>query len=154
MLYYARFRQAPERVRTASVSESGGSYVSDQDFFFDEDEKPAAKAPAKKASGSTSPAKPAGKASASAAPASTAATVTMTIAVLIGVIGILIGAIGGIFIGRSLASTTVATPPAATAPAATGTGTGDAPQLSPEQLQGDLPSGHPAIGSDTATPAP
>lgn len=126
--------------------------MSDQDFFFDEDEKPAAKTPARKASGSGA-AKPAATASApSAAPAVTAATVTMTVAVLIGVIGILIGAIGGIFVGRSLASTTVATP-ALGAPSVTGTGT-SAPQLSPEQLQGDLPSGHPAIGSGAATATP
>jgi len=131
--------------------------VSDQDFFFDEDEKPAAKAPVKKTGGST-PAKSTSKTAATAvAPEATAATVTMTVAILIGVIGILIGAIGGIFIGRGLASTTVATP-SATAPAATGTGTGTgtgaAPQLSPEQLQGDLPQGHPSIGSGAATTTP
>ena len=129
--------------------------MSDQDFFFDEDEKPAAKAPVKRAGGATGAAKPAGKTAVPAAgPASTVATVTMTVAILIGVIGILIGAIGGIFIGRGLASTTVASP-GLTAPAASGTGTGSgAPQLSPEQLQGDLPSGHPAIGSGAATTTP
>lgn len=124
--------------------------MSDQDFFFDEDEKPASSAPAKKASGGS--AKAPSKTSSAAAPAPSAASVSMTVAILIGVIGILIGAIGGIFVGRGLASTTVAAP-AVTAPAA-GTGTGDAPQLSPEQLQGDLPSGHPAIGSGAATTAP
>jgi len=128
--------------------------VSDQDFFFDEDEKPAAKAPVKKAGGATGAARASKVAAPAAEPASTVATVTMAVAILIGVIGILIGAIGGIFIGRGLASTTVASP-AATAPAAPGTGTeAGAPQLSPEQLQGDLPSGHPAIGSGAATTTP
>ena len=125
--------------------------MSDQDFFFEEDEKPAAKTPAKKTGSGSAPAESSGKVPASAAPVSAAASVTMTVAILIGVIGILIGAIGGIFIGRSLGSTTVASPAALTNPAATtGTGTGAAPQLSPEQLKGNLPAGHPSIGSSSA----
>jgi len=76
----------------------------------------------------------------------------MTIAILIGVIGILLGAVIGLFIGKSLA-----VPTAAVVPAATTTGQ-SAPQLTPEQLQGgQLPKGHPAIGgagAATGTPAP
>jgi hypothetical protein len=106
--------------------------VSDKDFFFDEDEKPATKSGAKK--GST-PAK-------SAAPAAPASSqgITVTVAVLIGVIGILLGVVLGIFVGKSLAT------PAITAQSSS-TGL-VAPQLTQEQLSsGQLPAGHPQINT-------
>jgi len=124
--------------------------VSDQDFFFDEDEQPAAepaKATAKKSSGSTP---------AAAAPAGASAGVSMTVAALVGVVAVLLGMIVGIFIGRGLAAPAV-TPVNTGAPIQ---GQQAAPQLSPEQLEGgELPQGHPDIsggagGAATETPAP
>jgi hypothetical protein len=132
--------------------------VSDQDFFFDEDEKPEAKtqpkgAPAKK------PASPAAKGG-RPAPASTAAgaeqSVSYTIAALIGVAALLLGVIIGILLPISVGGTQTATPDTGV----TG-GAVSAPQLSPEQLNsGQLPPGHPnvgggstgATGSATTTP--
>ena len=76
----------------------------------------------------------------------------MTVAVLIGVIGILLGAVIGLFVGKSMAVPTVAG-----IPGAGGATTGQsAPQLTPEQLQGgQLPAGHPSVGgAATGTPAP
>jgi hypothetical protein len=123
--------------------------VSDQDFFFDDDEKPAAK--------SDSKAKPSGarggsKGSSRPAPAPAAPsgqTVSMTLAILFAVIGLLAGMVIGLFIGNL-------TTPASTATVGTGA-TGAAPSLSEDQLQGgQLPAGHPSItggagSSSTAT---
>jgi hypothetical protein len=116
--------------------------VSDQDFFFDEDEAPAQKPEAKSA------AKPAGaKAQASAPRTRTAAvpasaqSVTMTVAGLIGVVALLIGIIIGILIptgGTQVTSPTTGVP-------SMGTGT-QAPPLSEDALQGEMPPGHPPIG--------
>jgi hypothetical protein len=129
--------------------------VSDQDFFFDEEEeeakpaksstKPAGK-PAAKAAG-----KPAAAAQARRAPAAreTAASggsffeqsVTMTIASLMKVIGLLIRVIIGI----------VAPPKGATTAGgatATDNGAAAAPTLTDEQMSlGVLPEGHPDISS-------
>ncbi len=119
--------------------------MSDQDFFFDEDDKPA------KSAGKDTAKKTSTPAPRSAAPAPAAQTVTMTVAILIGVIGILLGAVIGLFVGKSMAA------PAVVLPGAGGTTTGQqAPQLTPEQLQGgELPAGHPSIGgAATGTPAP
>ena len=75
--------------------------MSDQDFFFDEDEKPA------KSAGTSAPRRrvivfPSGPALSSAG-ACSAQSVSMTVAVLIGVIGILLGAVIGLFVGKSMA---------------------------------------------------
>ena len=128
--------------------------MSDQDFFFDEDEKPAKSAgkPAPKKAGSSPARSGSGSAaSATAAPAS-AQSVSMTVAVLIGVIGILLGAVIGLFVGKSMAVPTVASIPSAGGT----TSEQSAPQLTPEQLQGgQLPAGHPSVGgAATGTPAP
>jgi len=108
--------------------------VSDQDFFFDEDEQPKK---AEKASGGS---KATSKPSASAAAAPAAQSVSMTVAALIGVIALLAGLIVGILL--PIGGTTAPAEPTVTAP------TGQAaPQLSPEQMQGgELPEGHPDIG--------
>jgi hypothetical protein len=126
--------------------------VSDQDFFFDEDEKPAKTAgkPAAKKAGSS----PSRGGSSAPAPAS-AQSVSMTVAILVGVIGILLGAVIGLFVGKSMAVPSIAVTPGA---GTTTTGQ-QAPQLTPEQLQGgQLPAGHPAVGgaggAATGTPAP
>lgn len=111
--------------------------MSDQDFFFDEDEQPQ-KGSAKAAP--TSKSAPAAKAAA-AAPA---AQSPMTVMILVGVVAALLGVIIGIFVGRSMVQPAVVATPTTTAP----TGQQAAPQLSPDQLQGgELPEGHPDIGS-------
>jgi len=143
VIYYRGFRQA-EAVHTVLVSVIWRiTIVSDQDFFFEEDEQPKAakKSDTPKKGGSARPA----QAEVAAAPAQ---GVTMTVAALIGVIALLLGAIGGIFIGRGMAAPTVATTPAVTAPAAGAGGSTTAPQLTEDQMQGgELPAGHPDIGS-------
>lgn len=112
--------------------------MSDQDFFFDEDEQP--KKDAGKSGGSKKAA-----ATPAASSAATAEGVSMTVMALVAVVAILVGIIIGIFVGRGLAASTV--PGVNTgAPIQGGAGT-EAPQLSPEQLQGgELPEGHPDIG--------
>jgi hypothetical protein len=112
--------------------------VSDQDFFFDEDEAPAAKAASAVAS---DPA-----VSTDAVPF-TEQSVTVVIAGLLMVISLLVGAIIGFLMGGS-ASPVVSGVPAASAPAgATGTEPGP---LTNEQIQGGMPSGHPAVGATDA----
>jgi len=121
--------------------------VSDQDFFFDEDESPAEEAKETK-----KPAKTSGTASKKvaqrpAAPApSGEKSVTMTIASLIGVVALLVGIIIGILIPAGGTGTV---------PAPTATGIdATAPQLNEEQLEsGELPQGHPDVGDMGAPPA-
>jgi len=114
--------------------------VSDQDFFFDEDEKPA-KPAASKSSPKSSSAKPAAK---SAPAPSGGIELTWTVTALIGVVALLLGVIVGYAIPKG---TDIASPDTT----ATQTGT-NAPQLTPEQLSsGQLPAGHPAIGGATST---
>jgi hypothetical protein len=151
--------------------------VSDQDFFFDEDEAPAEK-PAKADKGAAPAAKGGTKrpaASKSAAPRASASkaapsgpaqdeyeavpfaeqTVTVLIAGLLMVISLLIGAIIGFLLGGTSAGPAVSSVPEAAAPAG-GTGTDPGP-LTNEQLQGGMPAGHPAVGatdSAGATAAP
>lgn len=110
--------------------------MSDQDFFFDEEEQAEDK-PAKTAARVE-------RAASGTAPAASAAgmqSVSMTVASLIGVVALLVGIIIGIIIPAGASTGGV--------PAPTSTGTGAAaPQLSPEELQsGELPSGHPDIGA-------
>lgn len=118
--------------------------MSDQDFFFDEEDgaKPAAKTSAK--------ATAAAKTQSSNRPATLARasffeqSVSMSIAALMAVIALLVGVIVGFVI-----PTGGATPPVtATAPAATEA----APQLTEDQLSsGDLPAGHPDLSGMTAS---
>lgn len=127
--------------------------MSDQDFFFDEDE-PKADAPKADAAPkkSTASSKPAAKAAVAAAPAEQ--SVTMTVTILVGVVTALLGVIIGIFIGRGIATPAV---PASTGTVTAPAGQTNAPQLTPEQLQGgELPPGHPAVGGaapETGTPS-
>jgi hypothetical protein len=149
--------------------------VSDQDFFFDEDEAAAepAETPSRSDSGKkgvsskpapakSAPAKPV----AATQPAADAGSlldqdVTLTIALLMSVIALLFGLIGGYLLGMSSASTAV--PASVAAPADTGAAgaageAGGATPLTPEQVQGGMPAGHPAVGSaagsQTATATP
>lgn len=136
--------------------------MSDQDFFFDEEEetvapakqsaKPSTKSSATKSSSAKSA--PAARKSApvEAAPAAGAGffeqSVSMSVAALMTVIGLLVGVIIGF----------VVAPDGGTSVSTTGTGAA-APQLSSDQLQsGDLPAGHPDIsgmgGSAVPTETP
>jgi hypothetical protein len=146
--------------------------VSDQDFFFDEDETPAAK-PAKASKAAAAPAakrasapkaaatKPAAaKAAAPAAPSADVVpfaeqTVTVMVAGLLMVIALLVGAIIG-FLMAGPSTTISSTVPAATAP--TGGSTDVAPgPLTDEQIQGGMPAGHVPVNQDgtaSGTPAP
>lgn len=126
--------------------------MSDQDFFFDEDEAPA-EAPA-----AAGDAKPEPSRARTAVPAATAPavagtiagmqSVSMTVAALFGVVALLVGIIIGILIPAG-ANTSVP------APTAIGGQVTPAPQLSPEQIEGgNLPPGHPPIeGAGGTTPS-
>ncbi len=120
---------------------------SDQDFFFDEDEQSveeseSKKRPSKVSSTSKKKSAPAKK----AAPASAGEkTVTVTVASLIGVVALLVGVIIGILIPAGGSSIP--------APVTNQSGI-MAPQLSPEELQGGLPEGHPDIGNMGGGEAP
>jgi hypothetical protein len=143
----------------------------DQDFFFDqEDEQPAGgkvpaktpgktagKAPAKKPakSAAKAPARSTGtvarKAPAAAAPAPAGSffeqNVSMAVAALAVMCALLVGVIAGVLIEQSRAGG-LASLPAVTSPTS---GTGAAPQLTPDQLNsGQLPPGHPSVGATSS----
>jgi hypothetical protein len=130
--------------------------VSDQDFFFDEEEeeakpaksstkpvgKPAAKAAGKPAAAAQARRAPAARETAASGGSFFEQSVTMTIASLMTVIGLLIGVIIG-FVAAPKGTTT-----AGGSTATTGTGTTVAPAISDEQMSsGVLPEGHPDISS-------
>jgi len=109
--------------------------VSDQDFFFDEedDAKPAAKGGSKTASGSKGARAP----QPAAAPGSSFFTqsVTMAVTSLVAVIALLVGLIVGILIPTGGATPQTASPAATVAPT-----------LTEDQLNsGELPAGHPPV---------
>ncbi len=124
--------------------------MSDQDFFFDEEEETAREA-AKSSSKSGAKAAPAPRKSAPKPDTQVAASsaspfeqsVSMTVAALMTAIGLLVGVIIGF----------VVAPDSPTVSNGTATDTGvAAPQLSEDQLNsGELPAGHPDIGSVTPT---
>lgn len=118
--------------------------MSDQDFFFDEDEKPASKAAEKTQKPAAKPAAsknaPAKAGASSAAPTGGGIELTWTVTALIAVVTLLLGVIVGYAIPKGSTVDTGTT-------GLTGTSGQQAPQLSPEQLQsGTLPEGHPNIG--------
>lgn len=122
--------------------------MSDQDFFFDEDESPAEETKETKKATKTSGTAPKKATQKPAAPApSGEKSVTMTIASLIGVVALLVGIIIGILIPAG-GTGNVPAPTTPTGVDAT------APQLSPEQLEGgQLPEGHPDLGDAEQPPA-
>jgi hypothetical protein len=140
--------------------------VSDQDFFSEGEETEPKDDKATKASGRTAPAKsgpkPASKAPAKATTAKVEQpatsffdqTVTMAMAILLAVVGLLLGMIVGYFVFSGGAQTTATAPDSLQTPSTTGTGTA-APPLTQDQLNaGQLPAGHPKVGgSTTTTPA-
>jgi hypothetical protein len=110
--------------------------VSDQDFFFDEDEKAAPKAskPAPKGSPAKT-AKPAPKQPTASAAPSSGFELTWTITALIAVVTLLVGVIIGYAIPKGVQDVGTGT-----------TSSTSAPQLTPEQMStGELPAGHPDI---------
>lgn len=140
--------------------------MSDQDFFFEDEEaettdgkspKPGAKpTPAK--SGSKPAPRPASKSGSAAAKAPQAPpsffdqTVTVAIASLLAVIALLLGVVIGYFVFSGSGQTVVTAPGSITAPGATGTGT-PAPLTQDQLNSGQLPAGHPKVGGSTvATP--
>lgn len=121
--------------------------VSDQDFFFDEDETAAPKPKASKPAASSKPA------SRQAAPAPAGVqSVSMTVAALIGVIALLAGLIIGVLLPIGNTASTATSTTATTGATTSGS---SAPQLTQDQLNsGQLPAGHPDISgaaSSTAT---
>lgn len=130
------FRQAGGRTVLPSDREER-NIVSDQDFFFEEDEQPIETAQPVKNKRAVKQTTAASTETAGDGDG-TVQTISMAVAVLIGVIALLAGVIIGILlpIGSGDAQPT-AVPNAGSA----------APQLTPEQLEGgDLPPGHPDIG--------
>ncbi len=114
--------------------------MSDQDFFFDEedDAKPAAKGGSKAATGAKGARAP--RPAAASGGDFFAQSVSMAVTSLVAVIALLVGLIVGILIPSG------GTTPQTASPAAT-----VAPTLTEDQLNsGQLPAGHPPVG-DTAT---
>jgi hypothetical protein len=151
--------------------------VSDQDFFSEgeqtEVDEKATKAPAKgvkstaaKSSANRPASRPAAKGGSGTAPKSAASkapqpepsffdqTITMAMASLLAIIGLLLGVIIGYFIFSGGAGQVPSTPATGSlqTPGTTATGTA-APPLSQDQLnKGQLPAGHPQLpGSSTPT---
>lgn len=125
--------------------------MSEQDFFFDDDESVPAKAAPKPAKAAPKPAKAAKAVAASpVAPAAApeaqdffSQSVSMSIAALLAVCALLVGVIVGVMLpvggsGVGGVGSTSSLPGGALQPA---------PQLSQEQItNGELPAGHPDIG--------
>ncbi len=125
--------------------------MSNQDFFFDEEEAPAKPAPessakstkpASKAAAKTAPARPASATAAAPAPAGFLdQSVTLMVAALMSVIALLVGVIIGFVVAPDRIATELT---------GAGVGTGSAPSLTQEQLQsGQMPEGHPDLGGMT-----
>ncbi|GAB4276247.1 MAG: hypothetical protein Kow0056_06440 [Coriobacteriia bacterium] len=120
--------------------------MSDQDFFFDEEDEKPAKTEKPKSAKSGSKGKPAAKPA--ARPAATVSfwqqTVTTAVAGLVAVIALLVGVIVGIVLPVGGSSTSDVPAPDAGI---------SAPALTPEQLEsGQLPEGHPPIQGMTGAP--
>ncbi len=130
--------------------------MSDQDFFFDEEDAKTAAKPGKGAAKTDKA--PSTKSTAGAARSASVATtastpvfersVTMTVTALLMAIALLIGVILGFLLGGSTTPTPVTDSNQILAP------TGAPGALSEDQLSQPLPSGHPAVGATSgSTPA-
>jgi hypothetical protein len=137
--------------------------VSDQDFFFDEEPtKPAPDAPASKSGGAKSgAAKPAAKPASSSKTEPAAAvpfleqSTVMSVAILIGVVGLLVGLIGGYLLGTAQTQPAAAPASGAVGTVPDATGQGGAPVLTQEQINaGQVPAGHPSIATSGAATTP
>lgn len=148
--------------------------MSDQDFRFEDESKSVAKKAPKKAAKST-----ASKAVPAQAFDSNGLEVTITIAALIAVVALLVGLIGGIFIGKSLTPPEIVietpsgsgmgsmggmdlggTSGSGTSGSTSGSGTSgsgttpEAPVLTDDQVeqgQSGMPAGHPAVGGSSGS---
>jgi len=133
--------------------------VSDQDFFFDEEPTkpapgtPASKPGATKSGGAKPGAKPATSSeteTAVAVPFLEQSTV-MSVAILIGVVGLLVGLIGGYLLGTAQTQPAAVSATGAVGTVTGSTGQGGAPLLTEEQINaGQVPAGHPAITASGA----
>jgi len=126
--------------------------VSDQDFFFDED--PSGTTTETKAPKGAKQAAPNTPAAPDATPVSVVSdgqSTTWAIAMLIGIIGLLLGAILGFLLGTSLAKSAApaASAPAATAPSATAPAANPG-NLTTDQVNSGLPAGHPPVSVPTS----
>lgn len=134
--------------------------MSEQDFFFDEEPQPASDEP--KPAKASKPAKDAAPAASAPAkrpvkdaapaeaiePSADAQMTTWSVAALLAIVGLLVGAILGFMLGGALAK------PAAVS--STGTPTTGAPVAAPsnlttDQIEAGLPAGHPPIDSIEST---
>ncbi|MBF4510234.1 MAG: hypothetical protein ISP10_07160 [Aeromicrobium sp.] len=120
--------------------------MSDQDFFFDEedDAQPSPARPAKTEQRKAAPAprSTSSKGESASSPAFFEQSVSMMVAALMAVIGLLVGVIIGFVIAPADGGSAVPTSPASSS--------APAPLLSPDQLEsGALPEGHPPIDSMT-----
>lgn len=121
----------------------------DNDSFFDDEPAPKPQKPSKPAAPNAGK-RPAARQAAEPAPVQASSEVayfdrvtTYSIATLIGVIGLLIGALGGYWLGTMPVQTTVPAPNAVTpAPAA------------PSSTNPSLPPGHPKISVPSTTTTP
>jgi hypothetical protein len=143
--------------------------VSDQDLFFDEepsDKKPTLPAPkatskagAQKAVTPKSGAAPAAKSAPSkAAPAAPVvasggsdSSTMMAVAVLIGVVGLLLGAILGFLLGSAVAKSASAPKSSGAQSQTLDTGSGSTGVAAPLSSGATLPPGHPAINAPAAS---
>lgn len=139
--------------------------MSDQDFDFGDAPKAE---PKKKTSAPKADSKTSAKASAPVAVSAGGFEMTYTITALIAVVTLLVGLIGGIFIGKSITPATITYEAQGdsgtqsmqemmggeeSGGAGTDIAPGSAPVLTDEQLQqgqGGMPAGHPPVGGDDA----
>jgi hypothetical protein len=132
--------------------------VSDQDFFFDEEPtKPKSDAPAPKSGASKSGSKPvtSSKAEPPAVVPFLEQNTIMSVAILIGVVGLLVGLIGGYLLGSAQTQPAAAPATGAVGTVPSGSDQGGAPVLTEEQLNsGQIPTGHPSITGTGAVTAP
>jgi hypothetical protein len=126
--------------------------VSDENFFFDDDAKPASKVsktsktPVKSKSSKTTTRPPSKKGTRKTQPpAPEGQSVSMTIAILFSVVSLLLGVIIGLYIN----SVTGGSLGAGGAVSSTTPPTANAPALSQDQMSGGVPSGHPDVNSMT-----
>ena len=123
--------------------------MSDQDFFFEDD----AVAEPAKGSDKVEKSKKADKPAKATAPVPSGAedgiAITMTVVVLVAIIALLVGVIGGIFIGRSLAPTTSSSSTGSTGGSGMGGmgGGSMAPELTDDMMNQGMPEGHPDISN-------
>lgn len=136
--------------------------MSDQDFFFDEEPtKPAPGAPASKPGATKSGGAKPGAKPATSSETETAAAVpfleqstVMSVAILIGVVGLLVGLIGGYLLGTAQTQPAAAPAIGAVGTVPDATGQGGAPVLTQEQINSGLPANHPSVPASGAAATP